>query len=212
MTKDAVSDAAGVLVDEATYQRLVIFQKLAEKWNPRINLVSRNTLPDFWTRHVLDSAQLYRFLPLDAQLCVDLGSGGGLPGLVLAILGAQMAPDRQHVLIESDQRKAVFLREVVRETGCKAIVRTERIEETPPVGADALTARALAPLPMLLGFAFRHLRPGGIAILPKGAAFQEELTAASDHWQFTLEVYPSITDPDGHVLRISNLRQRAMDR
>lgn len=211
MTKEMISDAAGVLIDDATFQRLSIFQQLAKKWNPRINLVSRSTLSEFWTRHVMDSAQLYRYLPADAGLCVDLGSGGGLPGLVLAIIGEQTMPDRQHVLIESDQRKAVFLREVIRETGCKAVVRSERIEQSPPVGADVLTARALAPLPLLLGFAHRHLSPRGIAILPKGAAFQDELAVARDHWQFSLEVFASMTDPDGHILRIGDLRQRAVD-
>lgn len=212
MRRQSLSEAAGIEVSEDTLQRCQTYCDLVEKWNPRINLVAKASLVDIWVRHIIDSAQLYRFAPQSSSKWADLGSGGGFPGLVLAILSRQTAPDRLHVLIESDQRKAVFLREAARVLDCRVSVVSNRIEQVDPVGADVVTARALAPLSQLLGLVGRHMRADGMAILPKGGAFEVELATARMEWQFDVVVHASVTGPDGHILQISGLRAQAESR
>ena len=186
-------------VSRETIERLKSLVALLCKWNPTINLVSRTTLPDAWNRHIADSAQLYR---LGQQgHWVDLGSGGGFPGLVIAILAAD-SQSHSLTLIESDQRKATFLRTAARELGLNISVLAQRIENTPPQSANTLSARALAPLPKLLMFAQRHLTPDGIALFPKGANWREEVEAARQTWQFDLLTYPSATEPSGAILAV----------
>ncbi len=192
-------------VSRETQARLQTYAGLLEKWNPRINLVSRNTLGALWTRHFLDSAQLLDLAPETARLWCDLGSGGGFPGLVLAILAPERRPGHHFTLIESDQRKAAFLRTVLRETGAGATILDSRIEDAPPQAADIVSARALAPLPELLGLAARHLAPNGTGIFPKGARHEDELRESLELWQFRCEKLPSQTDPDAVILRISEL-------
>ena len=116
-------------VSRETIDRLSIYANLLEKWNPRINLVSRSTLDDLWSRHIVDSAQLFELAPVTAKHWVDLGSGGGFPGLVIAILAKELRPELEVVLVESDQRKCAFLRTVSRETNCGAVVHSKRVEE-----------------------------------------------------------------------------------
>ncbi len=212
MIQQRLSEASGVEISNQTLEKFDTYRTLVEKWNPRINLVSRATLAEIGLRHFVDSAQLYRYCPAQASLCADLGSGGGFPGLVLAIIFSQVSPDTQHVLVESDQRKAVFLQEVIRATGCHAEVRNERIEVLATIGAQVVTARALAPLPVLFGLISRHLSPGGRAILPKGAGYKDELAAARALWDFDVAIYPSTTNPEGHVLEIEGLSEKAGNR
>ena len=196
----------GVLdVSRETLVRLKAYAALLEKWNPAINLVSRATLAQMWTRHFLDSAQIFALCPAGAQTWADLGSGGGFPGLVVAVLAAEAAPDLRVTLVESDARKSAFLATVVRELGLTVAVKTERIEALLPLGADVVSARALAPLDDLLGFAARHLVPGGRALFLKGASHRQECTAARAHWRFALDVHPSLTDPEGAILSIGEL-------
>ena len=156
---------------------------------------------------MLDSAQLLAALPPappDRPLRIaDLGSGGGFPGLVLAILGA----GELH-LVESDGRKAAFLAEVSRETGAAAEVHLARIETLAPLAADCVTARALAPLPKLLGYVARHLAPGGRALLPKGRGREGELTEARASWSMRVSERPSLSGPDGGILVVEGLRRR----
>lgn len=210
--RESLSEAAGVDLSQETVNRLTTFKELVEKWNPRINLVSRTTLGEIWTRHILDSVQLYRVAPNSVRIWADLGSGGGFPGLVLATIAMQIAPEREHVLIEADQRKAVFLREASRTLGCRATIHSGRIEQVSPAGADVVTARALAPLPVLFGLVARHMLPGGMAILPKGTSHQEELAAARTGWNFDVHVHSSLTDSQGRILQVTNLSERAEDR
>ncbi len=154
-----------------------------------------------------DSAQLFTVLPPAPQGRVlrlaDLGSGGGFPGLVLAIMGA----GEVH-LVESDGRKAAFLNAVSRETGTPVIVHAERSEALPSLSADCVTARALAPLPKLLGYVARHLVPGGRALLLKGRTREGELTLARKQWSMSLRERPSLSDPESAVLMIENLASR----
>ena len=180
--------------------RLAAFVELLVKWNAKINLVGPKTLDDPWTRHILDSVQLKPHLCDGAITLVDLGSGAGLPGLVLAILGV----GEVH-LIESDARKCVFLREAARVTATAITIHNLRIEAAPPIAADIVTARALAPLDELLPMAARFLKPKGRAVLLKGARWAEELTTAHKSWHMEATDYPSVTDPAARILLVESL-------
>ncbi len=192
-------------VSRETVERLGAYDRLLRKWNPAINLVSKASIEDLWTRHIRDSAQLIEFLPADARLWADLGSGGGFPGLVVGILAAEIAPDLSVTLVESDQRKATFLSTVAREVGVNIQVLSLRIEDTPPLVADVVSARALAPLPILLGHGQRHLARGGVALFPKGAGHQAEIDESLECWRFSVHKHPSRTDEDAVILRIGDI-------
>ncbi|WP_236037561.1 16S rRNA (guanine(527)-N(7))-methyltransferase RsmG [Belnapia arida] len=173
------------------------------RWNTRINLVAKAEARTLWARHILDSAQLAPLIPETPGPLIDLGSGAGLPGLVLALLSG-----RETHLVESDRRKCAFLQEAARLLGLtKLTIHPTRIEETaslPP--AAILTARALAPLPILLTHAHRILAPDGVALFPKGRTATDELTAAALHWTMRTERFQSRTDPDSTILRLSEIR------
>ncbi len=202
-----MSDAeiAGLNVSRETDERFNRYRALLEKWNPRINLVSRSTLVDVWTRHFVDSAQLMGLCPAGVRHWADLGSGGGFPGLVVAVLAAELAPQMRVTLVESDQRKATFLWTVARDLKIAPEIITGRIEEIPNLEADLISARALAPLDQLLGLAFRHLLPGGVALLPKGIGHAREISDALALWRFDVQKYPSRTDPGAVILKIEGL-------
>ena len=189
-------------VSRETLDRLHRLNTLLAKWNPAINLVARSTLAQAWDRHILDSAQLFQLAPEDARHWVDLGSGGGFPGLVIACLAAELRPQLSVTLIEADQRKATFLRQAAQDLGLKTRILAQRIELTEPQAADVLSARALAALPALLSFSTRHLVPGGLALFPKGASWREEVEQARKDWHFTLEPHASATDPQGAILAV----------
>lgn len=180
--------------------RLAAYVELLAKWNPKINLVGPKTLDDPWARHILDSAQLKPLLPVRPCTLVDLGSGGGLPGLILAIL----CVGDVH-LVESDTRKAVFLREAARVTATAVTIHNQRLEAAPAIAADVVTARALAPLDELLPMVARFLKPAGRAVLLKGARWGEELTTAHKSWHMTVSDHPSVTDPAARILIVESL-------
>jgi len=192
-------------VSRETRERLSIYAALVQKWNPRINLVSRASLENLRARHIADSAQLHDLAPHPVAHWADLGSGGGFPGLVIAILAQETGTPGRVTLVESDARKSAFLRTVIRETGIAATVLTRRIEAAAPLGADVLSARALADLATLLGHAARHLAPGGAAIFPKGASWRQEIAEAQSKWQFISRVDKSRTDPDAVILHITGV-------
>ena len=182
--------------------RLRDYLALLIRWNTRINLVARAEPELLWQRHVLDSAQLFPLLPSEPGPLVDLGSGAGFPGLVLGLLSG-----RETHLVEADRRKCAFLQEAARSLGLSAVtIHPTRIEAAQLPPALVLTARALAPLPILLGHAQRLLAPGGIALFPKGRTATEELTAAAADWTMRTERFPSRTDPDSTILRLSEIR------
>jgi len=192
-------------VSRETIAALEVYEKLLKKWNPAINLVSVSTLNDVWRRHFLDSAQIWGLRPNDITKWVDLGSGGGFPGLVLAVIAKEVAPDMAFVLVESDIRKATFLREVSRTLSLNTTIHAQRIEELEPQNGDVVSARALAPLPKLLPLAARHLGNSGICLFSKGESVETELTEARKYWKFTLEKSPSITGSGGIILKIGGL-------
>lgn len=194
-------------VSRETEDRLLVFVDLLGKWTQKINLISKGTASDTWRRHILDSVQIYDFAPKNVSLWLDIGSGGGLPGVVVAALAAQFAPGARVAMIESDQRKAAFLRTALRELGLDGDVLASRIDAVPPKSADVLSARALAPLDQLLGFAEMHLRPGGTAIFPKGKTVDQEIADASTNWLFQIEKHASMTDADARILTIKDIKR-----
>jgi len=195
---DAEGFRRATAVSRETLARLQTYLRLLEKWQPRINLVGPATLRDPWRRHLLDSAQLLPLIPESARRLADLGSGAGFPGLVLAILGV---PDVH--LIESDHRKVAFLREVAAATTTPVTIHPARIEAVPPLQADVVTARALAPLARLMAYGLPCLGPKGVCLFLKGEQADEELAAARTEWSMVIERFPSRSDPSGTVLRLS---------
>ncbi len=175
------------------------FADLLVQWNASVNLVGRSDLASLWTRHIADSLQLARFVdPRDRM--IDLGSGAGFPGLVLAIChGLQVD------LVERDQRKAAFLREAVRVTGAAATVHAADIATVSIAPAPLVTARALAPVAQLLDHAERLLAPGGACLLLKGRGVDAELVGAQRHWRMQVEKHASQTDPNATILRITEI-------
>lgn len=198
-------DIAGVAVSRETYEELQAFEELARKWTVKINLIAPSTIDDLWERHIVDSAQLWKLVPDNAQSWVDIGSGGGFPGIVLAIMAKEFRPQMAFTLIESDQRKCAFLRTAARELGLNVKVLSERVEKVAPLQADGMSARALAALDVLLGFADRHLNAQAVAIFPKGRAYEGEVEQARQSWQFSLEIFDSMTDPDARILRLERM-------
>ena len=196
---------SGLDVSRETWGRLELYESLLRKWNPAINLVSRATLDEIWTRHFADSAQLLLCAPETARHWVDLGAGGGFPGLVVAVLAREFRPGLSVTLVESDLRKCTFLREVARQIETPVTVLAERAESLPPLGADVVSARALAPLRDLLRLAERHLKPGGTALFPKGVNHDAELSDALETFRFTFQKRASQTDLQAVILSIGDL-------
>jgi 16S rRNA (guanine527-N7)-methyltransferase len=189
-------------VSRETLSRLSAYVDLLEHWNRRINLVGRNTMGDVWRRHILDAAQLYPLLPTRTRVLVDLGSGAGIPGLILAAMGVAEVH-----LIESDQRKAAFLREAIRVMDVPAIVHPERIEKTLSFAVDVVTARALADLTELIDLSEKFLSSRTLCLFLKGASVEEELPAANALWTMKIERLPSRSDPTGSILKLESVRR-----
>lgn len=193
----AAEFANAAKVSRETLARLQCYADLLEKWNRSINLVGRGTVDNLWRRHMLDSAQLLPLIPDRAASLVDLGSGAGFPGLVLAICGIKNVH-----LIESDRKKCTFLREVARETDTPAVIHRGRLEEIESFQVDVVTARALAPLPKLLHMAARFTKKHSILLFLKGKHADQELTSAAKEWSMRADQIPSRTDPDASILRL----------
>jgi len=209
--KNKASDGPAALrpivsVSRETEERLEIYAALLRMWQARINLVAPSTLPELWSRHIADSAQLLPLAP-QARVWADLGSGAGLPGLVIAVLLADRQGAHVH-LIESNGKKAAFLRTAIRETDAPATVHDGRIERVLALlgPVDAVTARALAPLPDLLGLSATALEKGAVGIFPKGREVNEELTLARRSWTIDAALVPSRTDPEARILIVRSAR------
>jgi 16S rRNA (guanine527-N7)-methyltransferase len=186
-------------VSRETSEALERFSSLLARWNRTVNLVSRRDEPLLWDRHITDSLQLVPLMQPLPACAIDLGSGAGFPGLILA-LATRVPFD----LIEADQRKAAFLREAARVTDAPVRVHATRIEAAGVAPAPLVTARAVAPLSKLLALAAPLLAPGGQCLFLKGASVQSELTHAATQWHMHVERIPSRTAPDASILRISD--------
>ena len=181
----------GFAVSRETFLKLKEYEKLLTKWNSKINLVSKSTLKDFWNRHILDSVQVFCSIGEKTGKWADFGSGGGFPGLVLAILSDEFGVSNSLCLIEADVRKSVFLRTVCRELGLVVDVFNNRIEKISPMLVDVVSARALAPLKTLCFYAESHLNENGIAVFAKGENWESELLEAQKNWIFEYDVVTS---------------------
>ena len=199
MTPDQVGELLNV--SRETVDKFQLYLTLLEKWQRRINLVSNSTLSDAWQRHILDSGQLAVYYPPQTRQVLDVGSGAGFPGLVLAIMGGVTVD-----LVESDQRKAVFLSTVIRELGLTAKVHNHRIETMPNLRPDVITARALAPVPKLLNLIETQLHPECVCLFLKGASVEDELTNLQSYSTMVDTTYPSLSGLTGVVLELKNPR------
>ena len=201
------ASVGGVDVSRETIERLETHLSLLRKWTQKINLVASGSVKDGWTRHIEDSAQLFPLIPEEAKTLADFGSGGGFPGVVLAILARDLRPDLDVILVESDARKAAFLRTVLNETEVEAELHVERILDLAPVLTDVMTARALAPLEQLCAVAEHHMASEGTAILPKGRNAEDEIETALERWTFACEKIPSRTDDDAVILKLRDIHR-----
>ncbi|MFH1157875.1 MAG: 16S rRNA (guanine(527)-N(7))-methyltransferase RsmG [Pseudomonadota bacterium] len=194
----------GLDVSRETREKFNRYAELLLKWQKAVNLVGDSTLEDMAERHFLDSAQLVNHIPDKQVRLADMGSGAGFPGMVLAMMGVSEVH-----LIESDVRKATFLREVSRETQTKVFVHDDRVENTIIPDLDFVTARALAPLRDLLTMAGKLSTPHRpyTCLFMKGEKTDEEVVMARKRWNFKLETFPSITSPEGKILKISNINR-----
>ena len=189
-------------VSRETLARLQAYADLLLVWNKKINLIGPSTASDLWTRHMLDSAQLFPLIPAESRTLLDMGSGAGFPGLVLAIMGVPGVH-----LAESDQRKCAFLREAARIAQAPVTVLAKRIEDIPPFPADVVTARALAPLAELLEWSAPFLTKNTRCIFPKGQNVAVELTDAHKRWRIAVNQRPSRTDSRGTIVCIGEVRR-----
>jgi len=210
-TAEAFQEAFGV--SRETLDRLRTYDALLKTWQRAVNLVSPATLDEIWHRHFADSAQLLDLAPQGGKSWLDLGSGGGFPGLVLAILLAERRPDARMTLVESDARKAAFLGDVARKTGVAVEIRTERSEKYATQAKsqirDVITARALAPLPKLLGLVLPFFSPQTVALFPKGREAEVEVEEAKKRFDFDYALAPSLTDAQARIVIVQNLAVKA---
>ena len=182
-------------------QQLEIYENLLLRWQSSINLVGRSTLDEVWTRHFLDSAQLADLAPLDRRWA-DLGSGAGFPGLVIALFQQTHAGGEMH-LIESDKRKAAFLREVSREIGARAHIHNERCEDVlSEIQPEVVVSRAMTDIGRLIAYAQPFVEKGGVGLFPKGRDIVVELTRASIPSNFQIVLKQSRTDPEAAIVQV----------
>jgi 16S rRNA (guanine527-N7)-methyltransferase len=196
-------------VSRETFQELLSFQESFFAWNGRINLVAASTEVDFWRRHILDSAQLWRLAPT-ATKWIDIGSGGGLPGLVIAFL-LKGRGNGAIDLVESNRKKAGFLQTMIGQYDLPAKAYPIRIEDAAALATlspEIVTARALAPLPRLFPMIYPWISMGSRALLHKGRDYRAEVEESTDQWQFDLIEHPSVTDADAVILEVSHLGRR----
>lgn len=192
-------------------KKLHEFVSLLTEWNAKMNLVSKNSLAEVWTRHVLDSAQLVAYLPADMRRLTDIGSGAGFPALVLAILLQALNLPTDVVLIESIGKKATYLRTSAQQLGLENVrVINDRVENTvfKNVAADVITARAVAALDVLCGYAVKIGGRQTRALFLKGQSYPAELTEAQKHWQFANHIYPNKYSADGVIIQLWNIRNK----
>ena len=192
-------------VSRETFSLLERLGTIVEKWNKNINLISKSTVPNLWERHILDSVQIYYATQGNFKRWLDIGSGAGFPGLVVAILASEKSDDSEIVLVESDKRKCAFLHTVRRELNLNLSIINNRIDDCDVQNADIISARALANLTKLFELSFKHMCENTTFIFPKGRSWREEIVAAEKTWNFSWEAVNSITDSQAVVLKIGEL-------
>lgn len=197
-------------VSRETYQKLEQLVALLNEWQAKFNLVSNNSLPDVWQRHIADSAQLFKYLNNQVDSVYDVGSGAGFPALVLAVMAQEQYPRLKFTLIESITKKTLYLNAVKTVLNLNNVtILNKRTEDLKLPPADVITARAVASLDKLLGYVFKFTTRQTKLIFPKGKSYREELDAAAKMWNFKLEVCKNETSEDGVVLLLENLRRKS---
>lgn len=202
MNREEFAEAFGVSCE--TMARLDTYVALMQKWSKAINLLGPIEADHLWQRHIADCGQLIQHVPPGARTWLDIGSGAGLPGLVVAILAADRRPDLSVTLLEADNRKAAFLREASRRTKTAVTVLAERTEDTRAARYDVVSARAFAPLRRLLRHVDLVARDVGVLLLLKGRNADNEIDDARQEWNIEISTLPSMTDPDGRILKITS--------
>ena len=196
-------------VSRETFKNLNRFVDILTAWNTKMNLVSRNSMADIWTRHVADSFELYQYLNAGAKRVYDIGSGAGFPAIVLAIAANEQMPDLSFTLIESITKKTVYLNDVKNKLGLKNVqIINDRSENLKLPPADFVTARAVAGLNKLFLYALPFASKNTVLILPKGETFLNEVREAENFWNFDLEVKKNSVHETGVVLLVSHLRRK----
>ena len=191
-------------VSRETKNRFVVFEELLKNWNRKINLVSSVTISDFRERHVLDSLQLIQYAKTEKGVWLDIGSGGGFPGIPLAIYSKEKYPEFRFNFMDSNSKKCLFLEEVCRKLNIEGNVICDRIEAAPIVSCDYVVSRALAPLDDLLGYSKRHRNFMGKSLFLKGKKFKEEILHAKSRWHFIYKIHQSLSHKDGKIVEIDH--------
>lgn len=199
MDKEALLE----FVSRETLHKLEIYVALLLKWQSKINLISNTTISDVWNRHVLDAIQLLNFYDHKSTTLLDIGTGAGIPGLLLAIAG-----NKKTFLVESDTRKCVFLKEAARVTNCDVEIHNSRIENLKFQDIDVITSRACANIHQLLTYASNFLSNNTVCLFPKGENYTKEVEEAQKTWHFSYDVFPSLSDSSGNIIKIYNITKR----
>ena len=195
-------------VSRETLNGFYEYETLLSKWNEKINLVSKNTLVDIWERHFLDSGQIIKHVEASGKRWVDVGSGAGFPGLVVALLLRDRKIDCDLVLVEKNSKKGFFLNEVIRKLNLSVEVVNDNIDNLEPLNADILTARAFSELNNLIEIAFRHRKKEGICLFLKGENYRIELDKTLNNWFFDYDIVGSLSSSSGKIIRVKKIFKR----
>ena len=195
-------------VSRETLNGFYEYETLLYKWNKKINLVSKNTLVDIWERHFLDSGQIIKHVKVSGKRWVDVGSGAGFPGLVVALLLRDRKIDCDLVLVEKNPKKGFFLNEVIRKLNLSVEVVNDNIDNLEPLNADILTARAFSELNNLIEIAFRHRKKEGICLFLKGENYRIELDKTLNYWFFDYDIVDSLSSSSGKIIRVKKIFKR----
>lgn len=195
-------------VSRETFAELKTFQDMVLEWNNKFNLISKSSAEDIWNRHILDSLQLFKFIDDKAKSIYDFGSGAGFPGMVLAIAAKKSLPNLKVSLMESIRKKTIFLSEVKNRLNLDVDIYNERIENLKLPKADIITSRAMASLEKLLNYAYPFCKKETVLLFLKGKTWKEEIESSLSKWSFDFETFESITDKDGRILFIKNIRRK----
>ena len=195
-------------VSRETKDRLVAFVSVLQEWNSKINLVSKNSMAEVWQRHVLDSLQLINFLPADIKHLVDIGSGAGFPGVILAIALMEKQPKAKVTLVESIGKKTVYLKDVCSRIGLvNTVVENQRIENMSFGAIDVITARAVAALEVLCGYCAPISGKKTKMLFLKGKSYADEMAVSQQKWKYDYHIHENMYSTDGVILELSNLRK-----
>ena len=195
-------------VSRETLNGFYEYETLLSKWNEKINLVSKNTLVDIWERHFLDSGQIIKHVEVSGKRWVDVGSGAGFPGLVVALLLRDRKIDCDLVLVEKNPKKGFFLNEVIRKLNLSVEVVNDNIDNLEPLNADILSARAFSELNNLMEIAFRHRKKEGICLFLKGENYRIELDKTLNYWFFDYDIVDSLSSSSGKIIRVKKIFKR----